>query len=407
MPEYMVYFYFFTTFVLTKLDKENMITFTEECFYSFTTEALIVTLCLVTIGFFFGHKLDGHNLGKTSLYKPYIASRQLMGTVTLLYLIMNLWVKLFDYRDTNPITAGALNIACYYAAAILCYYALTVLLNLHILHNHKSIRNDIIRYISLTGWLLVAVVFISTKWANIMLITAAVYFTIDVIRLTVSFFREYRRAVRNINEFYSDFIEGYVQWMYKGVVLIIISGLIGGISIFTNKWFIGCYSLLGVGVFFYVLMCYTNYLMHIKEVGVAIEKNDNEQNLNATGAATQIDNIEPTTLSNNAKIEQKIQAWIAEKGYLQTGITILELSMLLQTNRTYLSAYINTTYNCSFRDFICQLRIGYSKQLLSDTNISMTEIAEQTGFSSVSSFSRAFTQHEKCSPSTWRNRHLN
>ena len=134
-----------------------------------------------------------------------------MGTVTLLYLIMNLWVKLFDYRDTNPITAGALNIACYYAAAILCYYALTVLLNLHIIHNHKSIRNDIIRYISLTGWLLVAVVFISTKWANIMLITAAVYFTIDVIRLTVSFFREYRRAVRNINEFYSDFIEGYVQ----------------------------------------------------------------------------------------------------------------------------------------------------------------------------------------------------
>ncbi|MDD3405231.1 MAG: AraC family transcriptional regulator [Paludibacteraceae bacterium] len=376
-----------------------MITITENSFYSFTTEALIVTLCLVTIGFFFGHKLE-----KTSFYKPYIVSRRLMGTVTLLYLTMNLWLKLFDYRDTNPITASALNIACYYAGAILCYYALTVLLNPNLFHNRKSIRNDIIRYAGFIVWLFIAVVFISTKWAYIMLIAAAVYFTIDVVRVTVLFFREYHKAVRNINEFYSDFIEGYVQWMYNGVVLIIISGLIGGISIFTSKWGIGVYSLLGVGVFFYVLMCYTNYLMHIREVSAAIEtETDNETD----SSIAETGNDLPTTLTNNAAIAKNIQEWIDRKGFLQAGITIVELSNQLKTNRTYSSAYINNVYNCSFRDFICQLRIGYSKQLLSDTNLSMTEIAEQTGFSSVSSFSRAFAQHEKCSPTTWRNRHLN
>ncbi len=44
------------------------------------------------------------------------------------------------------------------------------------------------------------------------------------------------------------------------------------------------------------------------------------------------------------EIIERVDNWIKTDGYVQQGLTIKELSEILYTNRTYLSAYIKTTY---------------------------------------------------------------
>ena len=54
--------------------------------------------------------------------------------------------------------------------------------------------------------------------------------------------------------------------------------------------------------------------------------------------------------SYRSEMAEKINGWIDAEGYIQSGLTIKKLADMLQTNRTYLSEYIKTTYGASFRD---------------------------------------------------------
>ena len=56
----------------------------------------------------------------------------------------------------------------------------------------------------------------------------------------------------------------------------------------------------------------------------------------------------------------------------------------------------------SFLDYVDYLRMCYAKDLLENTDLSVTEIAMECGFSSVSFFIRRFTGTNGCSPLKWR-----
>lgn len=47
-------------------------------------------------------------------------------------------------------------------------------------------------------------------------------------------------------------------------------------------------------------------------------------------------------------------------------------------------------------------RLKVAEKLLCDPNISITDVAAQSGFSSISTFNRIFKQYKKCSPSEYR-----
>ena len=52
--------------------------------------------------------------------------------------------------------------------------------------------------------------------------------------------------------------------------------------------------------------------------------------------------------------------------------------------------------------YFLKLRIAQARRLVVDTNLSMAEIAERSGFSSISALSRAFRRHYGHAPSTAR-----
>jgi AraC family L-rhamnose operon regulatory protein RhaS len=60
----------------------------------------------------------------------------------------------------------------------------------------------------------------------------------------------------------------------------------------------------------------------------------------------------------------------------------------------------------SWSEYLRELRVDHSKQLLLETNRSVLSIAFESGFEDLSSFYRAFQRQEGTSPHRWRQHHL-
>ncbi len=118
----------------------------------------------------------------------------------------------------------------------------------------------------------------------------------------------------------------------------------------------------------------------------------------------------PTVLLNESvilTIRKHLQRWVSRKEYLRHDVSINDVAKAAYTNRTYLSRYINSMYNCSFKVWITQLRIEEAKELLRENpELSISEVAAQSGFASMESFSHTFSRHEQLSPSRWREKQL-
>ena len=56
-----------------------------------------------------------------------------------------------------------------------------------------------------------------------------------------------------------------------------------------------------------------------------------------------------------------------------------------------------------FSDYVTQVRIGKAKELLTTTNMSISDISRSTGFDVLSSFNRSFKKNTGVSPGEYRN----
>ncbi len=68
----------------------------------------------------------------------------------------------------------------------------------------------------------------------------------------------------------------------------------------------------------------------------------------------------------------------------------------------YFSRIFKQTTNYNFVEYLTLQRVKRAQTLLCDSNTSITEIAYQSGFKSISSFNRAFRQYKNCSPREYR-----
>lgn len=92
---------------------------------------------------------------------------------------------------------------------------------------------------------------------------------------------------------------------------------------------------------------------------------------------------------------------LEEKAYLIPGIKITTLCDKIDTNRTYLSSFINRTYQCNYCVLINKLRIEHSIELLKQESIekySMNYLSERCGFSSLNTFYRTFQKEYGMTP---------
>lgn len=97
-----------------------------------------------------------------------------------------------------------------------------------------------------------------------------------------------------------------------------------------------------------------------------------------------------------------------EKLYLNEKIKLSDIAERLDTPSHILSMVINKMMKKSFPEYINELRIDRAQQkLILDKDKNITEIAYESGFSSLSTFNRVFKQLTDTNPSEYRAKFLN
>ncbi len=92
-----------------------------------------------------------------------------------------------------------------------------------------------------------------------------------------------------------------------------------------------------------------------------------------------------------------------EKPYLNDDLRLTDLQRVFPISRSYLSQLFNKELGMSFSDYVNQFRVEESKRLMdAEPLASIQEIAERSGFHSMSTFRRAFIKQTGIVPSEYK-----
>ncbi|MEG1380226.1 MAG: helix-turn-helix domain-containing protein [Bacteroidales bacterium] len=99
----------------------------------------------------------------------------------------------------------------------------------------------------------------------------------------------------------------------------------------------------------------------------------------------------------------RLEKKMAEKKlYLQKDLSLDTLADELNTNRTYLSDCIKTGCGKTYSNYISDLRLHAAIKLFEqESNLSVTEISEQVGYGTYTSFYRSFSKRYGINPSEY------
>ena len=100
----------------------------------------------------------------------------------------------------------------------------------------------------------------------------------------------------------------------------------------------------------------------------------------------------------------EVNEWFEkEKPYLREDLRLTDLQRIFPISRSYLSLLFNRELGQSFSDYVNQFRIEESKRLMeAEPYASIQEIAERSGFHSISTFRRAFLKCTGMIPSEYK-----
>ena len=335
-----------------------------------------------------------------AIFDNYLRSRRIMGCALLL-LSANYAVHLFTEIRLRDIDAAILmNLSTYF----LCYWlfssALTTLLDRFYVTRRRMATH-------LAQWLLFTLAAgIILKWLpegttqKIGLLAMAAWLVCYGLTLARRLIKAYRRAVRLFDDTLSDDIAAYIRWLSIFTYWAVIFGVGCGLLTFLPDRYIFLWVFSSIPFYVYLFCSYMNYLIFYEQVERALEADT------LTEPAAADDTPEPAAAmptSIRADIAARLEEWIAADGYTRPGLTITDVANDLLTNRTYLSGYINTTYDTTFREWITRLRIEYAKRLLlGSPELTVQDVSERSGFQSTSHFIRIFKERTACPPAKWR-----
>ena len=362
------------------------------------------SLCIaLPLMLFFGFYFLLAPTSEKAIFNNYLRSRRIMG-VAILLLAANYSVHFFfGIRFKNTDAAILMNLSTYF----LCYWlfssALTTLLDRFYITKCRlrthiclwilfSILSGIVLLLLPKGGLQTTVMFALAAWL-----------VIYGLFLTRRLLRAYHRVIRIFDDTRADDIGAYIKWLSIFTYWAIIFGVGCGLLTFLPDEYIYIWILSSVPFYIYLFLCYLNYLLFYEQVENAMEDGMTSEEEDLCDTTNREQAQRQDTPFFHAEMAKKIKGWIDADGYIRPGLTIKELSDVLHTNRTYLSGYIKTTYDMSFRDWIIGLRIEYAKRLLARyPRLTIADISEKSGFLSPSHFIRLFKENAGCTPVKWR-----
>ena len=357
---------------------------------------------------FFGFYFLFAKTPEKKIFKNYLRSRQIMG-IAMLLLSANYSVHFFfGIRFKNADSSILMNMSTYFLCYSLFSSALIMLLDRFYITKRRVWTHIILWIIFSTLSGVVVFLVPSGIIQKISLFALAVWLVVFGVVLARRVIVAYRRAIRIFNETQADDIGAYIEWLSIFTYWAVIFGVGCGLLTFLPDKYVFIWILSSIPFYSYLFYSYQNYLLFYEQVENAFEQDiqSEEELLTNSGTEPEMVSEEEIPVSYTGIIE-KVDNWIKTDGYVQQGLTIKELSEILHTNRTYLSAYIKTTYKMTFREWITGLRLEYAKNILKEhPEINIQKLAESSGFLSRSNFIKSFTEKEGCTPGKWKKANL-
>ena len=369
----------------------------EPSIYSFS---LCIALPLML---FFGFYFLFAKTPEKKIFTNYLRSRQMMG-IAMLLLSANYSVHFFfGIRFKNVNSSILMNMSTYFLCYSLFSSALIMLLDRFYITKRRVWTHIILWIIFSTFSGVVLFLLPSGIMQKISLFALAVWLIAFGVVLARRVIVAYRRAIRIFNETQADDIGAYIEWLSIFTYWAVIFGVGCGLLTFLPDRYVYIWVLSSIPFYCYLFHCYQNYLLFYEQVENAFEQDIQSEEELLTNSGIEPEMVSEEVPESYTEFIEKVDNWIKTDGYVQQGLTIKELSKILYTNRTYLSAYIKTTYKMTFREWITSLRLEYAKNILKEhPEINIQKLAESSGFLSQSNFIKLFSEKEGCTPAKWK-----
>ena len=352
---------------------------------------------------FFGFYFLFAKTPEKKIFTNYLRSRQIMG-IAMLLLSANYSVHFFfGIRFKNVNSSILMNMSTYFLCYSLFSSALIMLLDRFYITKRRVWTHIILWIIFSTFSGVVLFLLPSGIMQKISLFALAVWLIAFGVVLARRVIVAYRRAIRIFNETQADDIGAYIEWLSIFTYWAVIFGVGCGLLTFLPDRYVYIWVLSSIPFYCYLFHCYQNYLLFYEQVENAFEQDIQSEEELLTNSGIEPEMVSEEVPESYTEFIEKVDNWIKTDGYVQQGLTIKELSKILYTNRTYLSAYIKTTYKMTFREWITSLRLEYAKNILKEhPEINIQKLAESSGFLFQSNFIKLFSEKEGCTPAKWK-----
>lgn len=312
--------------------------------------------------------------------------------------------------------------------------------------------------LSLALWLLNTLLSISSLWMDPSLAgplvrraSVMVYF-IYIFYFMFRLLQVYKHRDRKLDQYFTRDMHQFVHWIYRSILLMIFLGAVAAFTLTLGVVGNIICQVYIISVNSYIVISFINFSSRFDSIGEAFKEFEEDAMMNGSAGLSQnhgsvairygyetysnampeqtttifdrssdakdgdgvsaeadgTDKVESIPvhekrLAKEAKLEQRINEWKEEKLYLTDQITINDIAERLGTDRRYLSRFINEHYGINFSRWISEMRIDEAKRLMEkETDEGLEWVALQTGFSSLSYFSKVFSQVVGVSPKKWR-----
>jgi len=223
-------------------------------------------------------------------------------------------------------------------------------------------------------------------------IISSFFYIFQLIYLSKIFFIEEKKYAHQLDNFFADNYRLQLKWVRYCFYAALAVGIGSVFSFFLISM---AWAPVSAGIYALFYMVFGLFYIQYPKTFIQIEKVIDERPL----ARTEITAKGHLQQSWHYLRQQVIDG----KYYLASGVNIEEIAQLLKISRTSLSNLINKEEGVNFNTWINMLRIKKAKELfITNPEFTISQVAEQVGFTEQSNFSRQFKLITNQSPSEWR-----
>ena len=224
--------------------------------------------------------------------------------------------------------------------------------------------------------------------SNLIFDALFVYAVLYSLLMVVYIYFAVKRYNKLVEENLSNTENVSVNWLSSVVIMLVVCFVLWIVSCYFTSWIVdGCYQL--ALLLMWVIMLYYSDRQKVVKMHFPV----------------QIKATEDIEAQLGAKLEllmNKDEVW------KNPHLSLADLALMIGTNRTYLSNYLNSTQNKTFYDYVNGYRIEAALRMMhgNECTNTMVEIAENSGFNSISTFRRVFSRVTGCSFGEYRQKML-